>query len=223
MWNMRFVNSPDPSVGQGELLSKLSELLSKGKLLWIVSGGSNIPIEVNILNALEDSLTANLNILLSDERYGRSRHKDSNYQLLVEAGINIKQANFPNILDQDLSPEQTLRRYIQVYEEFSQASSSVIAQLGIGYDGHIAGVLPNSPATDSTDLIAYYESKPYNRLTLTLNTLKTVDKIDVFCFGINKHPVLDKLKAGQESSSFFPSMVLREITDVTVYNDHLEG
>ena len=219
---MQFIRSEDPKSGQDYLIKRLNELLKKQTVLWLISGGSNIEIEINILNELEDSLTKRLNILLVDERYGPSGHKDSSYQQIITSGLNIKQAKFPDILDKNLSPDKTLAVFNKAYQEFKSIAQSTVFQAGIGDDGHIAGVLPYSPAVKTNQPVCYYETEKYARLTLSLAAIKTSDLAVAFSFGQNKLQALNRLKDGDEPYESLPSLVLREIPGSRVYNDQIE-
>ncbi|HEY1646183.1 MAG TPA: 6-phosphogluconolactonase [Candidatus Saccharimonadales bacterium] len=219
---MHFVKSADSSLGQNDLSEALSKSLSEGQVLWLLTGGSNVQITVNVLDQLEDSLTCNLNILLADERYGPAGHPDSNYTKLVRAGLNLKQATFPDVLAGDLDPEETVKKYTELFNSYKDQSKTVIAQLGIGEDGHIAGVLPFSPGVSSSETIVYFEASDFKRLTLSLNALKEVNMSLIFCFGSNKSQALKRLAGGQESLEALPSLILKQMPEVTVYNDQLE-
>src|SRR5258706_7607481 len=96
---MQFICAP-LAEGEQALQAKLEAALKDGKrVLWFISGGSNIPVTVHVLDALPDELTRNLTIMPVDERYGPVGHKDSNAQQLHETGFQPKQATFIPILD----------------------------------------------------------------------------------------------------------------------------
>ena len=218
---MQFVRASDPSMGQSVLISLLSDTLKTSKVLYLMSGGSNIDIEIEVLNGIDAELTANLSIFLCDERYGNSNHPDSNYTQLINKGFNVKDATFVNILSDNSSPIDTLQLYIDIYKQYRDQADVIIGQFGIGKDGHIAGVLPNSPAVNSTAIAEYYDYSPFNRITLTLETLKDVDKAFVFCYGEDKKDALINLNDGSQDKNSMPSIILRELADVIVYNDQV--
>jgi 6-phosphogluconolactonase/glucosamine-6-phosphate isomerase/deaminase len=209
-------------MGKDVLIRLLSDTLKTSKVLYIVSGGSNIEIEIDILDGIDAEVTENLRIILSDERYGPSDHPESNYNQLINNGFNVKDATFVNLLGDNLSSEKTLEQYKDLYKDYKQQVDVVFGQLGIGSDGHIAGVLPASPGVSSKDVAVYYESDPYKRLTLTLETLKDIDKTIVFCFGENKKDALTKLSDGITDKDLLPSAILEELADVIVYNDQVQ-
>lgn len=218
---MQFVKASDPGMGQDLLISLLSDTLKTSKVLYLMSGGSNMDIEVAVMDGVDSEVTGNLTILLSDERYGPADHPDSNYTQLINKGLNVKNANFVNILGDNLGPKESLQLYKDIYRLYKEDADVVIAQFGIGSDGHIAGVLPDSPGVDSKELAVYYESDPFKRMTLTLHTLKDVDKAIVFCFGDNKKEALTKLSEGNTDTHALPSAILEELADVIVYNDQI--
>lgn len=219
---MHFIKSADSSLGQKDLLGTLNSSLIRGRVLWLLTGGSNIQITVSILDKLDDSLTSKLYILLADERYGISGHQDSNYTKLVNAGMSLKQATFPDVLADSLGLRETTEKYAETFKRFKDKSDVVIAQLGIGEDGHIAGVLPGSPELNSNDTIIEYQADDFKRLSLSLNTLKEIDKTFVFCYGASKRSALKRLASGKESLESLPSLILKQMPDVKVYNDLIE-
>lgn len=219
---MRFIKSGNPDSGQDYLINKLNDLLKSQTVLWLISGGSNIPIEINILNSLNDNLTKKLNILLVDERYGPSGHKDSNYHQLASSGLNTKQAKFPDLLANDLSDIETLNLFKDTFLEFKRLSDFTVLQAGIGDDGHIAGILPFSPAINSVQPVCYYKAGGFNRLTLSLEAIKSSDLAVAFSFGQNKLRALKRLHRAHEPYESLPSLVLTEITESRVYNDQIE-
>jgi len=220
---MQFIKSADSSIGENDLANSLVEELNKGPVLWLISGGSNIALEVQILKKISPPLTKNLNIMLVDERLGPSGHKYSNYQQLLDSGLKLGQANFPNVLENYSSPLEALSRYNEVFTDLANKSSTIIGQLGIGTDGHIAGILPGSQAISSAKIAITYDSPPYKRLTLTLKSLKNINQVYVFCFGLDKRPALERLLRSSEDVDSLPSKVLCEIKNVKVYNDQLKG
>ena len=97
-----------------DIVKKIAKQLAKNRtVLWLVSGGSNIDIEVSVLKMLElgNLDTGNLTIIAIDERYGKYDHKDSNSFQLRKAGFRPKHAKYVDVLDNDLSFEDTIKGY----------------------------------------------------------------------------------------------------------------
>src|SRR5665213_954546 len=115
---MQFVRADDPKMGQEVLISLLSDTLKTNKVLYLITGGSNADIEIEVLNGVTSEVTGNLFILLADERYGPSNHQDSNYTQLINKGFNVKDATFVNLLSDNQSPEETLQLYTDIYKYY---------------------------------------------------------------------------------------------------------
>jgi 6-phosphogluconolactonase/glucosamine-6-phosphate isomerase/deaminase len=156
---------------------------------------------------------------LVDERYGPVGHADSNWAQLLKAGFNPKKAHILPILQHGVSFAHTVEAYEFTLREALRRSDIVIAQLGIGDDGHTAGILPNSPACDQTDnLVVAYSSVPYERITVTFKTLKRIDIAFALVYGDTKKIQLEKLEFKKIALSKQPAQILKVIKEAYVYN-----
>ena len=218
---MKFIHeSLTEGTGTGALSNCLTTALKEhGRVLWLVCGGSSIATAVRVMDALPEALTSKLHIMLTDERYGTIGHPDSNFLQLQEAGFNQKSATFIPILQPDMSLVATATAYAKLYAIESTAAGFIIAQFGIGADGHIAGILPGSPAANSDTLSIGYETEQYKRITLTFSALRRIDKAYAFAYGITKQPALLQLKDKIVPLQEQPSQILRQIPEAYVYND----
>lgn len=219
---MQIIYSDGPKKGQEDLLSLLTLSLKEGQVLWLLSGGSNTEIEAEVINEIDEGLTKNLKLLLVDERFGPSGHTNSNYQHLKTNGFDPKNARFIDILENSSSAKQSLNIFIQEYEKLRASVNTIIGQLGIGSDGHIAGVLAASDGVTAPETAIYYQGGDYLRISLTLRSLKNFNHTYVFCFGEDKKEPLEHLKNADVSLELCPSLILREMTDVKVYNDRIK-
>lgn len=201
---------------------ELQKHLQEGaQVLWLVSGGSNIPLEVGIMNSLPDDLTVHLTIMPIDERYGPEGHPNSNVKQLYDAGFYSKRAVFYAPLD-SRPLEETVANYARAVQVALDNTTRVIAQMGMGADGHVAGVLPGSPALTDPNLVTAYQGPDYMRLTLSMTALRQVDEVYMFAYGHEKRAALDKLCDDFTSIEEQPAQVLRELKEVYIYNDQLE-
>jgi len=222
---MELIKIPTLTDGSAPLLDRLTEELEAGQhVLWLVSGGSNIPMSAAVMRDIPDVLTKNLTIYLTDERYGEIGHADSNAFQLEQAGFDPKQARMVNILARGLSLEETSEQYALSIAAAFEASDIVIAQIGMGPDGHILGALPGSPAVDSDKLVVGYKSETFTRVTLTLKAAKeNIDIAYVFAFGEGKHEALHNLLNRDLPLNKQPAQVLKQLPECYVYNDQLAG
>jgi 6-phosphogluconolactonase/glucosamine-6-phosphate isomerase/deaminase len=220
---MQFVKVEDWQPCIEALAKRLSTELKRGrKVLWLVPGGSNISAAAAVMEALDEDLTEHLSILLTDERHGLPGHKDSNYRQLHDAGFSPKLAAFAPAIVEGLTLQETAHHYAELVEHAFASADVAIGQFGIGADGHIAGILPHSPAATSSDLVAGYEAGPYTRLTLTFETLSQLSVAYAFVFGKDKQPALQKLRDEEVSLQEQPSQILKHLPEAYVYNDQVE-
>ena len=218
---MQFLYStPESEAGIAALTTSLENALSlHSRVLWLVPGGSNIPLTVRVMHALSDHVTEKLHIMLTDERYGVVDHADSNFRQLREAGFEALNARFIPTLQDGLSLEQTAASYAENFEREADQAGYIIAQFGIGPDGHIAGILPGSPASTSGKLAEGYVAAQFERVTLTFPALKRIDEAFVFAYGEAKKPTLGQLKSVATPLTEQPAQILRQIPEATIYND----
>jgi 6-phosphogluconolactonase/glucosamine-6-phosphate isomerase/deaminase len=205
--------------GAEHLRSVLNEQLEAGKcVLWLVSGGSNVTLECGIAAELAD--VSNLQAALVDERYGLPGHQDSNYQKLVDGGFTVALAP---VLEAGLDIKETTHRYNERLEVLLDAADVVVAQLGIGADGHTNGVLPHSSVVGSKKLLEQYEGPDFQRITMTLEALRFADVVFVFAYGEDKQATLTRLRDEDIPFDDQPSQILKQLPQVYLYNDSIEG
>lgn len=210
--------------GASPLVSRLkAELEAQKNVLWLVPGGSNISLSVEVMKQLPEALTKNLSVYLTDERYGEINHPDSNSRQLTEAGFDHKLARVVWMLSDDLTLEETSDQYALSISAAFEAADVVVAQMGMGADGHICGILPDSPAVESEKLVVGYVTDEFTRITLTPKALKQyVSVAYVFAFGDSKSEALSNL-LGDKPLDEQPAQILKKIPEAYVYNDQVEG
>ncbi|MCA9327574.1 6-phosphogluconolactonase [Candidatus Saccharibacteria bacterium] len=203
-----------------------TELQAGKRVLWLVSGGSAVGAQVQIMYRLGvacGDFLENLHILPVDERYGPVGHADSNSEQMRKAGFNPAAANWHDVLTGS-SMQDTVHAYGQLAEKLYDDAAAVIATLGLGPDGHTAGVLPHSPATnDPNSSVVGYEWSDHQRMTLDLSLLREIDQAFVLAYGETKETAIQRLVANTEPLVDLPAKVLYDIPTVTVYNDFVES
>lgn len=201
----------------------VKELKSEHNVLWLVSGGSQIQTNVEIMNEIPDELTKSLTVYLIDERYGDVGHPDSNSKQLEDAGFDHKQARVSYVLSQGLSLEETAEQYALSIGAAFEVADVVIALVGMGPDGHILGILPGSPAVDSDKLVEYYETEQYKRVTLTARAAREhFDVSYLLAFGDNKRQQLEDLRDKGLAVSEQPAQLMKQLREAYVYNDQID-
>lgn len=221
---MQFIKVVDAKTGTAALVQHLTRELKRGRrVLWLVPGGSNIPISVDIMHQLPDNLTQHLSILLCDERYGDPGHANSNYEQLQNMGFEHKQATFMPALVHGLTQQEVTHRYDELVAHAFESAEVTIGQFGIGTDGHIAGILPHSPAVRAEAMVTSYEAPPHIRLTMTPVALHRLHAAYAFVFGADKRQALHRLQAEVLPLDDQPSQILKQLPEAYVYNDQIGG
>jgi 6-phosphogluconolactonase/glucosamine-6-phosphate isomerase/deaminase len=216
---INYIKTDNPGLGEIDLSRELSSLLNEDKkVLWIISGGSNISIEATIMRQLDQNKTKNLKIILGDERYGQKNHKDSNEKQLEDKGFIPGNAEFIPILIEK-SVEETVSNFGQNIDKLTLWADYVIGQFGIGDDGHTSGVLPNSSGVTAGGNVVSYRGPDFLRITMTLHAIEKINKAYVFCYGQNKLSALNNLRNKTNDISNLPCLVFYKIPEVYVYND----
>jgi 6-phosphogluconolactonase/glucosamine-6-phosphate isomerase/deaminase len=141
-----------------------------------------------------------------DERYGMPLHESSNQLMIRETGflryLEMRDIPFYPIL-KGKSREETAIEYDEKIRELNAVYQKSIAIMGIGTDGHTAGI----PAQSSKfkvqsskftghDLVAEYEDAQRfykERVTMTYLALEMMDLLILLVFGEDKKKALEQM------------------------------
>jgi 6-phosphogluconolactonase/glucosamine-6-phosphate isomerase/deaminase len=227
---MNIVHSADPAQGIEAMATRISDALNAGrKVLWLVCGGSNISVAAKAMERIRVRTVAEamslLTVGLTDERYGSVGHKDSNWQQLVDMHANLAKVSLmPVLIGKSL--EATVDEYAKNFEmkvkSLRAANGIVVAMFGIGADGHIAGILPNTEAAESEQLVAGYKAGPYIRITLTFKALEMIDTAYAFVFSggsTTKEITMQKLVHEDADLDEQPAQILKKLGEAVLYTD----
>src|SRR6266702_4646630 len=170
-------------------------LQSKLKVLWLLSGGSNVEIEMAVLKRLKHATAENLTISMIDERYVPLESANSNWHAMLNAGLNGKKTKLePPIVDWSLSLKDAAIDWAQRLGRAIKDADVVIGQFGIGADGHTAGILPDTPGVhEEKELVIGYKGKDFERLTTTPAVFHELDLAVVVAMGEAKKPALERM------------------------------
>lgn len=178
----------------------LLEIIDKRTVVYL-SGGKTPKSLYELLRVDESFLPGAVGMI--DERYGKKLHKNSNELLLKETGLlqtlALQGISFYPILTTDVSSEVASDNYDQKVREFLAQYRKGIGILGIGADGHTAGLLPNGQwvmdTGHKTNFITSYESNDQfkERITMTFLGLSLLDCIILLAFGEDKKHALEMM------------------------------
>lgn len=199
-------------------------LASDKSVLWLVSGGSNVFIQTAAMEMIPDSLSKNLTIMPVDERYGPYNHRKSVSAQLRKAGFDPKHAEWVDILEDDIDIDGTVSYFNQLISREIAMSDYIFATLGMGSDGHTAGILPHSPALSCSDIAMHYKGPDFERITLCADALVAhCDEVVLSAFGKTKSNALHRLAEEEDQREVVPAILLRDIPNSVVFNDIIEG
>ncbi len=220
---MKYILTAGWEDGIADLTERLViELANDKRVLWLTCGGSNIQASVQIMDNISSELSRNLSVMLADERYGRPGHAQSNWTQLMQAGFDAKQATLLPVLQAGLNLAQTSSYYNKLAAKAIGDHEVIIAQLGIGQDGHIAGIKPDSLAANNTEaLVVGYQDPPLVRLTLTFAGLRCINAAYAFAFGDAKRKALSLLQSHSLELTKQPAQILKQLPEAYVYNDQV--
>jgi len=188
-------------------------------ILWLISGGSAIKVAIGTLKMLANKTTTkNLHVGLIDERYGDIGHTESNWQQLKNSGIDKYRIQRYPILE-SLSIKETAQKYCNTVHNLITNTDVAIGLLGLGEDGHTAGLLPNNPIMKSRKLYDYYTDNQFERISATPLLLNELNHLDVYIFGKNKLPALKNIfKPGIVDK--VPGRILNDFKSIEIFTNN---
>jgi len=219
MANLSFYKINSAQEAASFLAKKLKKvLIGKKRLLWMVPGGSGMVVAALAARMISDVNTNRLIIVtLTDERYGPVGHNDSNWKQLRYSGFRLPgSVSIPVLCNKTLG--NTVAAYREILLDSLNTSDYSIALAGLGADGHIFGIKPNSPAVAGQDEADGYEWDDYTRITPTIKFLKKLDEVVIFAVGPDKHHQLEKLNL-KVSADEQPAQLLKDMKKVSILND----
>lgn len=223
---MRMIEAGEPYEDTAELVAASLGQLGKPTLL-LLSGGSACHMYPLLAERLGDC--QQLTVSLIDERYNvNPRHANSNsFQIGntgLPAAVEGAGGNWQPVLH-GASREDEVTRFAQLLGDFmADSDCRVIAVLGIGPDGHTAGMLPDADADrfqrrfEGADLAVGYNSddKYRERITTTITALRQVDETFVIAADPEKANVLSQVTAGKQPLNKLPATIVQELENVTL-------
>lgn len=223
---MRFIRSEDSKRGSAMLAETIVSALEANKsVLWLVSGGSNIPIAKDVSAILHHELApaklTGISVTLTDERFGSVGHADSNWAKLKEAGFDFIGMNAVPILG-NVNFESTVKEWKMKIASLFKSCDFIVGQFGIGSDGHVAGILPYSYYAHSMDLVIGYDAQKFTRITITVAAMKMIHSAYAFAFGESKREAVSDLRETNMSIDDAPCQALKLIKDPILFSDQLD-
>ncbi len=220
---MGFISSKDPKEGTRALAERISSALAEDKrVLWLICGGSNIPIAVEAMKQIRAAKAPleNFTIAQTDERYGPVGHPDSNWKQMQDDGFDFSSVRtIPILMGAPLG--KTVADYEQAIAPALEGQDLIVGQFGMGEDGHIAGIQPHTPAVSETRLVSGYQGTPFIRVTLTFPALKKIHVAYAFVYGASKRAPAERLKDEDIPLDEEPAQILKQLPEAYFYSDQI--
>lgn len=195
-------------------------LENKLKVLWLLSGGSNISIELEVMQQLTHAMSQNLRVSMIDDRFVPLDNPDSNWGQLTRRGLSSKRATLvPPIIDFNLTLDEAATDFAKRLSEATDWADVVIGQFGIGADGHTAGILPGSSGVHEEEKLAIgYEGPDFRRITITPAYFAKIDLAIGVALGKNKTEVIRRMPT-DISADEQPAQLLLKTKELIIYTD----
>ncbi|MCW8829585.1 MAG: 6-phosphogluconolactonase [Gammaproteobacteria bacterium] len=151
-----------------------------------------------------------------DERNVPPDHQQSNYRMVRESlfqPLQIKDSAIQRIRG-ELSPEEAVSHYRQALEQLPQENGTArfdLVLLGIGADGHIASLFPNTPLLQEQQQgigASYVDKLECWRYSLTLPVLNNARHIIMLVSGAKKADVVRHVFHGPGTAEPLPVQML---------------
>jgi 6-phosphogluconolactonase len=174
-------------------------ILKRGAFFVALSGG-NTPTKLYEKLALQNLDWTRVHFFWGDERCVPVEDSGNSYGQAKKVWFDkIGATNIHRVLS-DLEPAEAAKAYAETLRGFSQLPLDWprfdLVLLGMGDDGHTASLFPGSPVdVDSATLavVANYQGRPANRVTLTQNVFNDARNIFFLAAGVSKAETLKKV------------------------------
>lgn len=171
-------------------------ILQKGSFTVALSGGSTPKAIYEKLAHTPSIEWDKIYLFWSDERALPPDHLDSNYKMVVDTHLTKK---IPPSQIFRMKAETNIEKGARDYEEkirhhLTQHSMDLVL-LGIGEDGHIASLFPNTEALKASDqwiAANYIPEKKTWRMTFTYPLIEKSSHVAIYAIGIAKQEIVAK-------------------------------
>lgn len=234
--HFKIFRQTDPQSAAAEAGERLNFFLAENKklpILLMLSAGSALSVLDYVGQAV---LGANLTVSMLDERFSQDP-KINNFLQLQKTDF------YASALEAEASFFGTLRRNGEVMEDLRQRwdknlkawraenpGGLIAATLGLGQDGHTAGIFPFPEDPIKFDRLfnneawtAAYNAAGINkypeRVTATLTFLKTIDFGFALVCGKEKQEKFAQLISSHAKEAELPARVWYEMKDLKIFTD----
>lgn len=207
-----------------ELAHAFERRAAAGPMSCGVAGGPTALIYLAALRAAEVDWSQ-ITLFTVDERAALSEAGESHADVARRILRPLRDGRGPRLFAMSPRPDldAAAAEYDRVLDRELRGEPLDLAILGVGEDGHVAGLFSGHPALDElTRVVAIHDAPraPYRRLTMTLSFLVSTAEIWVVALGERKRAVVQAAASRSSNQSPF-DLLLRHAANVTVFTDQI--
>lgn len=215
-----------------ELLIKSLKSHQKEKILILLSGGSVVKVYKVMSYELSVISSEKMAIAQVDERFfGKEQRTENKKQINADQIGRVglwemcRKRKIPYYLvSQEGKLTESAEEYDQTISKLFKEYTYKIAVLGIGEDGHTAGLLPGYEKAWNTDkLVTGYENNGEfrQRISLTPDALSQLDYGIVVAIGEKKRRAIETAldPINQKYLDKYPAAILQKMKEVDLFTD----
>ena len=181
------------------LKKKALKKKEKNQRLSLVLTGGKSPINLYKQLAINKIDWTNIDLFWGDERFVSKRSKNSNYKLAYDTfikKINISKNNIFSVNTNIKNISKCSQNYSNLIKKYFKNKKICfdICLLGMGKDGHVASIFPNSNELSEKFITHTVIRKDFKRITLSLNLINNSKNIIVWLNNKNKIKKFNKLR-----------------------------
>jgi len=225
---MKIIETEQPKEDAGQSLTDALREHSKKPILLMVSGGSAF----SLLDFVEPSvLGPHITLTVLDERFSSDPAINNFTQLeqtkFFASCINKRVQTISTKVLEYESLHGLHNRFDTALHTWKEQNEDgvIIATMGIGPDGHTAGIFPGEHGVDFNDntwVVGYIVPKEVNqypeRITVTNTFLRNkVDQAIVYAVGSDKYRLIQKLQATETSIQEIPATIFKEMPFLIIF------
>ena len=175
------------------------ERKKQNKRFSLVLTGGKSPINLYLKLAKYKIDWSNIDLFWGDERFVSQKSKNSNYKLAYDTfikKIKINKNNLFSIKTNIKSVIKSSKNYSNLIKNYfkNKNISFDYFLLGMGGDGHIASIFPNSIELRKRFIASPVYRKDFTRITLSLNIINSSKKTILWLNSKSKSNKFNKLK-----------------------------
>jgi 6-phosphogluconolactonase/glucosamine-6-phosphate isomerase/deaminase len=227
---MEYLPSEFPAKVAGEKITALLQRYSDVPVLLLVSGGSALAVLEQIAPVV---LTPKLTISVVDERFDHDPLVN-NFAQLSKLAFFAKAAtagasSISTAVTEGESLDSVTTRYETALSNWRAENPTgvVLAILGMGTDGHTAGIMPGyaSLFASTTAAVVGYEVIPEvslytKRITVTPRFLEqAVAAAVAYVVGSEKRPLLERILEQTADQNTYPAILWHKMPNLTLVTD----